>query len=154
MPRIGSRSLALAQAFSRSSWRTRSLASLVIPSRSPVSISVWCTQCHRVLRGHAELVSYRLNRCPLKKGIALGGLQPHGWPYPLPLVISASPVHSNYILSRVGVSKNPGVIQSTSWPPRQGRAQEPGPYHALRSPSSRHGPPGHRLTWNVVNTLR
>ena len=71
MPLIGSRSLALALAFSRSSWRTRSLASLVIGSRSPVSISVWRTQIRRVLRGHAELVGYRLNRCPLKKDIAL-----------------------------------------------------------------------------------
>jgi hypothetical protein len=55
MPRIGSRSPALALAFSRSSWRTRSLASLVIGSRSPVSISVWRTQIRRVSGGVPNL---------------------------------------------------------------------------------------------------
>ena len=59
-------------AFSRSSWRNRSLVSVVIPSRSPVSISHLAYLSVVGSFGVMEkLASYRLNRCPLKRGIPL-----------------------------------------------------------------------------------
>ena len=62
----------LSSAFSRSSWRNRSLASVVIPSRSPVSISHLAYLSGVGSFGvMGELASYRLNRCPLKRGTPL-----------------------------------------------------------------------------------
>lgn len=104
-------------AFSRSSWRTRSLVSLVISSRSPVSIThLGYLSGARSFGVIGELACNRGHRGPLKKGTPLGVVHNDTKIPILYLEVSNASPHAIITPScrRVGVSSKPGVIQVCS----------------------------------------